>query len=731
MDLALEETALLTGDEAIVAEAQQRFRYTLEFENYARERWMQDYKFVHADNTNGYQWPDKIRIERDKEAKPWLTINKTRQHCLIIENDFKKNRPSMKARPTGGEASYKSGQAYDCIFRGIEYTSRAGEAYATACGHMVKGGWGYFRIITKYTAFDSDEQQIYIVPVNDPLSVLLDPNIKQMDGSDADYCIIFQDYPMFEFKKAYPEFKRQPPSVAALTADPMQSWFMDETVRVAEYMRRKHVRDTLMVYSLNGKKVSFLKSQIPADLIDKLSAETPIMQRPTERIEIEWFLIVGDQIHQRQTYPGRYIPVMRCVAEEYIIDNRLDRPGHVRALRDPQRMYNFWATSATELYALQTKTPWVGPKEAIEGQVDLWAKSNLENPAYLPYNSYMEDGVTPIQKPERVVPPQPSPAYLQGMQQAMQDMTFVSGQYSAMMGEPSNERSGKAINARTAQGDTATYHYVDGMARAIRYGCIVIMDMIPHVMDTKRVIFAMKPDGAGLNLTIDPMADKHFQEDAAAAGAVMNPKLGVYEAQADVGPDWGTKREETFNALTLILTQAPQFAASIGDLLFKSADFDLAEEAAERLRRAVPPHLLGKGPSPMEQELQKQLQASAGEAAILKAETVKTMEENAKLRVILQGLKQGKGIDEYKAETDRLKLLEPLMQQKDLQDLVQNLVQEAMKTHQEQLQQQGQSNDPSLSGASGPQTPQAPVQTAGLLPPADNGNSQGNSGGIS
>jgi hypothetical protein len=698
------------SDDDIIAEAKERFDYTLEYESYARQRWIQDFKFVHADNTNGYQWPDKVRIERDKEAKPWLTINKTRQHCLIIENEAKKNKPGLKARPMGGQASYASGKIYDAIFRGIEYQSRAQDIYPIATDHMVKGGWGYFRVITEYLANDSDEQKITLKPVNDPLSVLLDPNIKELDGSDADFCIIFQDMPWSEFKRTYPQYGEMDKAPSApFSATPIQSWFQKETIRVAEYMRRIHIPDTLLTYSMEGKKVSFLKSEMPAELISRLREETVVASRPTTRLKLQWFLIMGDRIIEKVESKGRYIPVMRVVAEEYVIDNRLDRPGHVRALRDPQRMYNYWATAATEYAALQTKSPWLAAKEAIEGQVDLWATSNLQNPAVLPWNAWNDEG-EPNPKPEKVMPPQAAPAYLQGMQQAMQDMTMVSGQYAAMMGEPSNERSGKAINARQSQGDTATYHYVDALARAIRYAGVVIMDLIPHVYDTKRALFALQPDGAELNITIDPDAQEHFKEDKDAAEAVINPTLGIYEVQADVGPDWGTKREETFNALTLILTQAPQFAAMVGDLLFKSADFDLADEAAERLRRAVPPAILGIGPTPQEQQLTAALAEAKKQMGTLQEFSVKTVEENSKLRAILRGKEADKGVDVYNAETKRVQALAKGMSPEDIQELVTQTVHEALGLHLPQLIK-GISND------------EPKVQDTSILPQTGNGNS--------
>lgn len=712
-----DDTKPLSQDhDDILAEAKERFDTTLEWESYCRERYMQDFKFGHADNTNGYQWPDKIRIERDKEAKPWLTINKTRQHCLLIINEAEKNPPSMKARPTGDGATAKSALCYDAIFRGIEYLSKAPQIYSSCMKSAVYGGWGYFRIVADYKTPDTDEQEIYLKPIKDTMSVLFDPNCNQEDGSDADFCLIFDDMPFKEFKRAYPQFRNKfdrPPS-PPLSATPMQSWIHKDTIRVAEYMRRIRVPDKLYTFVSNGEKVNVFESEIPKPLLEKLANETTVTKRDSYRTRCQWFLIIGDEIVQEVDFPGTYIPVIRVVPEEYVINERLDRPGHVRALRDPQRMYNYWATAATEYTALQTKTPWLAAKEAIEGQVDLWATSNLTNPAVLPFNAFNEDG-NPNPVPQKVPPPVAAPAYLQGMQAAMQDMTFVSGQYQSMFGEPSNERSGTAINQRQQQGDTSTYHYISALASAIRHAGVVIMDMIPYVYDTKRVIFALQPDGSQMNMTLDPDAQQHYQEEQEAASIVLNPKMGKYQVQADIGPDWGTRREETFNALTLILTQAPQFANMIGDLLFRSADFDLAEEAAERLKRAVPPAILGTGPTVQEQQLTQKLQEVTTQSQKLTELSIKNSEENAKLRVIIRDLQANKTVDSYGKETDRLKVLLGAASEEEMQDVVKQLVLDVLSTSLPAMLKDIQ-NGPSL-------------QAGSILSPAAEISGGGNSGG--
>jgi hypothetical protein len=263
-----------------------------------------------------------------------------------------------------------------------------------------------------------------------------------------------------------------------------------------------------------------------------------------------------------------------------------------------------------------------------------------------------DDG-TPLPAPSRVEPPVALPVAITGMQLSQNELMSVSGQYADKMGDQSNERSAKAITERQRQGDNATYHFIDNLAIAIRHVGRCLLDLVPKLYDTQRVMQILAEDGASYELIIDPQALQAHAAKVAETGQVvqriLNPNLGEYEVEADVGPDYGTRRQETFNALALILTQAPQLTQIIGDILLASSDFDKAEEAAARLRRMVPPQALGQGPSVSEQQLQAQV---ANLTKLLQS----AMEELAGEKLRMKGKEEQRDIDVYNAITQRLKI---------------------------------------------------------------------------
>jgi hypothetical protein len=106
--------------ERIFSTASRRFQRVKLFEHNARQYGRDDQKFADGDSYNGYQWPQNIRRNRERDQKPCLTLNRTRQHNLLIINDAKQNKPGIQIRPTGNEATYEAAMVLEAIIRHIE-----------------------------------------------------------------------------------------------------------------------------------------------------------------------------------------------------------------------------------------------------------------------------------------------------------------------------------------------------------------------------------------------------------------------------------------------------------------------------------------------------------------------------------------------------------------------------------------------------------------------------------
>lgn len=662
-------------DEKIVKEAKRRFKRCQDYESKFRRRFVEDLKFANGDSDNLWQWDDTLRSGREEDDRPCLTINKIRQHNLNIINDAKKNKPGVRVRPVGNQATYDAAEVYEGIIRHIEYQSNATTAYDTATTFQVEGGIGYWRIATDYADDESFDQEIFIRRVKDPLSIYLDPDIKEIDGSDARFGFVFDDMARDEFEARYPEYKDKG-TRAPLGDYDDTSWISDDKVRVAEYFRVVEKKDRLIALTdpLTGLKSVVKVSKVPKVILDKVSDDPTNQDRTIVTTEVERFLIIGDQIAERNIWPGKYIPIVRVIGEEIQIEGQLDRWGHTRAGKDPQRMYNYWSSSAVEMVALQSKTPYIGPMAAFEGLETYWEDANRVNTAWLPYNGYDDKG-NPTQRPERQAPPVMAQAYLQGMQIASEELRAVTGQFQADLGMPSNETSGVAIMQRQRQGDAATYHYIDNLAIAIRYTGKQLIDLIPKIYDTPRIIKILGEDGAEREVEINPQAKLAYLENKKRQGeevrGMLNPSVGKYDVESDVGPGYATKRQEAFDAFVKIASQSPEIMKIAGDLMFKTADFPMANELADRFRKIIPPAVLGEGPSPSEQQLQGKLQ----QAQQLLSTVMEQLAEEKRKRTSVE---QQKNIDAYRATTDRMKVIPPGIDVSAIQALIRQEIQDAL-----------------------------------------------------
>lgn len=700
-------------DEKIIKDAKDDFKRCEEWESEFQPRFIKDVKFANADSDNMWQWDDDISQSRIDTEKPCLTINKTRQHNLQIINDAKQNKPGVNIRAVGGEATYDAAQVFEGIVRHIEYQSNAETVYDRATVFQVQGGIGYWRVVTDYVSDDSFDQEIYLRPVKDMLSVYLDPDINQPDGSDARFGFIFEDVPRKVFDAEYPDHKDDVGGSPLGNAS-ADNWMSKEHIRVAEYYRRDQKKDRLCSfivpepYQEAGQQIIARLSQMTDEqkaiyeLVkdDKENTQT----RPIVTDEIMWYKIAGNKIIDRRRWLGKYVPIVRVIGEETIIDGKMDRKGHTRAMKDPNRMYNYWTSEATAQVAFQTQSPYIGAAESIEGRETEWSTANVKTAAVLTYNHYTEEGKE-LPRPQREQPPQMATAYVQGMQICENQMMMASGQYQSQFGQNENATSGKAINERQRQGDTATYHYIDNLAVAIRFTGKIFIDLIPKVYDTDRVIRILAKDGTESLIQVKPDAQDSYKAVPAppeqgqdktkqSVAAIFNPSVGQYEVESDIGPGYATRRQEGFNAMTQIAAQNPEFMKIGGDLLWRSADFPMADELAERWERTIPPAISGKAPPPEVEEGQQQIK--------------QLQDAVVQLQKKLDDKEQEINIKSYDAESKRIVALGnsgPAITPEQIQPIVQQIIMQM-------LMGGSPDGEGGSGGAQQPQMPEAAPQLA-------------------
>jgi hypothetical protein len=268
---------------------------------------------------------------------------------------------------------------------------------------------------------------------------------------------------------------------------------------------------------------------------------------------------------------------------------------------------------------------------------------------------------------------------------ASEDIKSTTGQYNASLGLEGNERSGRAILARQREGDTGTYHYVDNLARAVRYVTRQLVDLIPKIYDTQRIARIIGEDGQTKMAKIDPTQPEPVRKIVDQEGTVIdriyNPSVGKYDVVVVTGPGYATKRQEALDAMAQLLQGNPQLWTVAGDLFVKNMDWPGAQEMAKRFARTIDPAIMGESDeSPALQAANKQIEAMSAEMQQMfgMLQRVNDSMEAQKLEIDQFKAQSDAEIKAYEAETRRLQAVAAGMQPEQVQEVVMQTLRDVM-----------------------------------------------------
>lgn len=667
----------------ILSTAKERFERALDRSSHNRDKMREDIRFAAATPDDPWQWEKQDQTAR--KGRPMLTINKMPQHIRQVTNDIRQNRPSIRFRPADDKADPEVAEILMGLVRHIEANSDADIAYDTASEHQVVHGLGYIRVLADYISESSFDQDIFIGRVKDPFKVYDDPDAQDPAGADRRWLFIEEKLKEDDFKAQYPDAD----PIDWSFVDAAQGWFSsDKDIRVVEYFEVVEKPVTLLLWASGA--TSFKGEPMPEGVF---MGEQPIKTRKSQKCVVVWRKLNGQQVLEEKEFPSKFIPFARVIGNEWEVDGKTYLFGLVRPAKDSQRMYNVAQSAIVERVLQAPKVPWAAPAEAIEGYEKIWQTANTGNHSYLPYNHVDEAG-NPIPSPQRTSPTTVEAGLNQIAMGASDDIKSETGQYDASLGQKSNETSGRAIMARQREGDTATYHYVDNLARAVRHIGRIVLDMIPKVLDTKRVARIIGEDDEQQNATLDPSnkeALTEYQDDQGAMQRVFNPNIGTYDVHTTTGPSFTTRRVEAVEAMTEMTQANPQLWQVIGDLLVKNMDWPGADDMAKRLKLTLLPQVQAdlykddgapEIPPQMQQameQMQQQIQQmgdALGKAGdhVDQLESDKT-QSNAEIEV----KRIEANTKAYDAITKRLSALGPLLNPVEVQQLSSETQREAME----------------------------------------------------
>ena len=184
------------------------------------------------------------------------------------------------------------------------------------------------------------------------------------------------------------------------------------------------------------------------DEIPKGAPVAIVKERDSNKRVVMWRKCTGVDVLEEREIPGRFIPVFRSTATKST-STAGDPVGVVRWAKDPQRMYNYWMTAATEEVSLRPKTPFIGAEGQFEGYETQWAQANNRSFAFLQYKPTTVDGL-PVPPPARQPMADLPSGVLAMAMHANDKYQGDNGIFDASLGVRGNETSGKSDSCASA-----------------------------------------------------------------------------------------------------------------------------------------------------------------------------------------------------------------------------------------------------------------------------------------
>lgn len=537
-----------------LATLRKRFKAAAEDEKHLREKFISDLKFSSPDGDD--QWDPQVKLQREAAGRPAMSFPRCHIFVQQVANEARQNKPQIKFAP-GKDSDKDTAEVYEGLARYIQYASDSQVAYDTAVEYSASASFGYYRFLTEYCEDDSDDLDLVIKPVLDPLTVygVLVPSIF---GRKPRYWFVVEDVPKEEFKALYPDAEMS--SISWAEAEKTgEGWVGSDSVRVAEY------------WWVTDKPVK-----------GKRRPATTIQFCRTNGLEI---LPDPDGESSKTDWPGTLCNIIPVLGSQKIIEGKPHLYSVVRPQKGAQQLINYTKSRIAETLSTSPISPFMIVEGQINGYEKQWETLNTSLRPFLIYKN-VDNAGRPAPPPARQVAEAPIQALSAFVLQEVDDMKSTTGIFDASLGAQSNDVSGQAIQRRQQQGNLTTMHFMDNLSRSFRLGGDVIAELIPKIYDGAREIQILGMDEAPQVVEIN----QEFK-DPQGNTKMHDMTKGKFKPIVTVGKAFDSKREETFDTMQQLIQSAPDLLPTFGDVMFQNSDMAGAEVLAERFRKMLPPQL--------------------------------------------------------------------------------------------------------------------------------------------
>lgn len=597
----------------IVTQAVERLRLAAEADKKQRDREKEDLAFQVPE----LQWSAAAKADRmgsivngiPLQARPMLSIPKLDQPIQLVLNQEKSAHLGVQVHALSEDANDDTAEVFQGLYRCIERDSRANLARSWAFERGVKAGRGAYRILTEPAPGYSEtgDQNIVIKRILYQDAVYFDPFAIEPDWSDGEWAFVTEWVQWAKYKRLYSKSKLSGYDTGELTE------LTDEASDCPDWIKGDGESRAVLI------------------------AEYFCVEGEGDERKVIWRKMNGIEILSEQAWMGKYIPIIPVIGRELIpFDGERRWTGIYGPNKDAQRMFNHAASAAVESAATEPKNPYIIAEGQEEGHEQEFLLSATKNFPYVRYKPTTVAG-------QVVAPPQRSQTDTSKLTLSMQMLSMAgdfihagTGAFEPTLGQNSpNVKTKGATLALQAQHDQGNSNWLDNLAEiSLVYEAKVVLDLIPHVYDRPgRVARTLDIEDESTSVVLNqpfipgtksnngvrgqrpqPIADGQPLPQGAKPDQVKhyNLKDGTYGVTVSIGKSYKSRVDQGKDELGQLFQAEPQLFGMLGDIYLKFADFPGHKEAAERIKKMLPPPLQEKDqqqdPAMQLQQAQAQLQ---------------------------------------------------------------------------------------------------------------------------
>jgi len=533
--------------------------------------------------------------------RPRYTFDRITPIVDQIMGEMSQAQFSVKVRPAGHGASSKTAKLMDGLVRNIEAMSNATQIYHMAAREAIVTGISGWRVYTDWCNEDAFDQDFRIKFISNFVNrVWFDPNYEEPTASDADYCFIQTAMTKQAYEKKYPEGSGQ--SINTGHCSTAYDHHKPGEILIGERLYKVRKKRNLYLMSNGaifeeGEKFDKIRDELEAKGItverERKRAVTSVVSRRFDG---------DDWLDNKQETVFRYLPVIPCLNNFELSENKAIYSGIVRKLKDANRVLNFSESRKIEEVALSPRPKYWATAKQVGSYLADMEQLNVSNKSVQLYDPDERVPGPPTYQGGAIV----NPGLVETSAAAINHISASGGMFSANMGDSPASRSGVAINNLQDRGNNGAYKYFVSLQRALQHTGRLIVDAIPRVYDTPREMRMINPDGSHDTSVINRV----IMDVQTMSPVVINDlSKGTYDVVCDIGPAFRNRQEESVKALTELAKVDPTILQIAGDILLNNITAPGIDEVAERKRWLM----IKQGAIPKDQMTQEEQQRVAKE----------------------------------------------------------------------------------------------------------------------